>query len=404
MEPQKKSRHPMAIAFFTIFLDLVGFGIIIPVQAFYAESLGASPVQVTLLGAAYSLMQFLFAPFWGRLSDRYGRRPIVLFSVLISVVGYSIFALSQSYMVLLLARMLAGFGNANIATAQAIIADVTTAENRSKGMGLIGAAFGLGFIFGPAIGGALSHWGVQGPAFAAAGLSLLNLGLAYMLLPETLKPGNLASRHGFLSLKRLQSAMRHVNAKNIFVISLVGTGAFAMMEQVIGLYIEAVWVTDGSLDPAVRIKAAARLTSYFLVAVGITATIVQGGLIGRLTKRFGERAICRSGLALMVVAMVLVPPLVGSQSMPLLLLGGVLLAAAMGLWGPATTGLLSISVDADEQGGVLGINQSLSALGRVLGPLAAGALFQTQITLPFYVGAGFFLVASLVAMSLRLVR
>ena len=165
------SRKPLVIAFFTIFLDLLGFGIIIPVQAFYAQDFGASATAVTLLGGSYSLMQFFFAHFWGSLSDKVGRRPIILSSVAISAVGHFVFAMAPSLSILFLARMIAGFGNANIATAQAIISDSTTHENRAKGMGIIGAAFGLGFIFGPAIGGFLGQYSPTLPSFAAGVLA-----------------------------------------------------------------------------------------------------------------------------------------------------------------------------------------------------------------------------------------
>ena len=154
-EPKKPSKKVLIIAFMTIFLDLLGFGIIIPIQPFYVKSFGATPTVVTLLGASYSMMQFFFSPFWGGLSDKVGRRPIILFSIVISAIGHFMFAMASGLWVLFAARMLAGFGNANIGTAQAIIADVTTAENRSTGMALIGVAFGLGFLFGPAVGGYL---------------------------------------------------------------------------------------------------------------------------------------------------------------------------------------------------------------------------------------------------------
>ena len=153
----KKKNNPLFVAFLTIFLDLLGFGILIPIQPFFAESLGASASTVTLLSATYSIMQFLFAPFWGSLSDRYGRRPIILSSIFISAIGYFIFASAQSLQLLFLSRALSGFGNANLGAAQAIIADSTTGADRAKGMGLIGAAFGLGFIFGPAVGGILGQ-------------------------------------------------------------------------------------------------------------------------------------------------------------------------------------------------------------------------------------------------------
>ena len=174
MSDAKRGKHVLLIVFFTVFIDLIGFGIIIPIQPFFAEALGASPATVTLLGASYSLMQFLFAPFWGMLSDRYGRRPIILVSLGTGFVGYLLFGLSHSLPALFASRMLAGFGAANIGTAQAMIADSTSHADRAKGMGLIGAAFGLGFIFGPALGGVFGQFGIATPAFVAAGLCAAN--------------------------------------------------------------------------------------------------------------------------------------------------------------------------------------------------------------------------------------
>src|SRR5690554_2058067 len=177
----------LAVAFVTMFLDLLGFGLIIPIQPFYAESFGASAAVVTLLGGAYSLMQFIFIPVWGRISDRIGRRPVILISVIASSIGHLFFGLAGSLTALFAARLLTGFGNANIATVQALIADSTEGHERTRGMGMIGAAFGLGFVIGPAVGGLLVRWGLAAPAFAAAVFALVNFGMAFFLLPETNK-------------------------------------------------------------------------------------------------------------------------------------------------------------------------------------------------------------------------
>lgn len=398
----KPSNKPMLIAFFTIFLDLLGFGIIIPIQPFFAESFGATPTVVTLIGASYSFMQFLFAPFWGRLSDRIGRRPVVLFSVFISIIGHLIFGLASSLMMLLCARMLAGFGNANLGTAQAIMSDISDRQSRAKAMGLIGAAFGLGFVLGPAIGGILGQFSVAAPAFAAAALGGLNLCAAYIWLPETLKKdtSRSPSRPKF-SWETLKHACRHTNVAEIFVTTLIAITAFAMMEQIVGLFIEFKWLGLSASHDAQHVKAATELTSYFLVAVGVVAIFVQGGFIGPLSRRFGEVNICRVGLAMMAISMALVPTLIDGKSMVLMLFCAALLALGKGLYNPSSTGLLSLSVDADEQGGILGINQSISALGRVIGPAAAGVLFELRASLPFLVSAFMIGFAALVALRFK---
>ncbi len=394
----------MLVAFITIFLDLVGFGIVIPVQAFYTESFGATATVVTLLGASYSAMQFLFSPFWGKLSDRVGRRKIVLSSVFISGLGHLAFGLAPSLFWLFAARMLAGFGNANIGTAQAIISDITTPETRAKGMGMIGAAFGLGFIFGPAIGGALSQISPTAPFFGAAVLALLNLISAALFLPETrrFEDQSTAPRHAF-SVATLKDYLgRPGNIRQVFGLTLLTTLGFAMMEQTCGLFIEKTWLGDKGLTGGEHIREAARLTAYYLVMVGVTATIIQGGLIGPLQRRFGEVKLARTGVGVLAVALATYPPLIAALSMPLLLVSGVLMASGSALLTPSLQALVSRSAGRHEQGEALGLNQSFSALGRVLGPAVAGYLFVHESGLPFYAGAGLMLVG--VFLSLGLVR
>lgn len=395
---------PLLVAFITIFLDLVGFGIVIPVQAFYVESFGASAAVITLLGASYSAMQFLFSPFWGRLSDRVGRRKIVLSSVFLGGLGHLAFGLAPGLAWLFAARMLAGFGNANIGTAQAIISDVTTPETRAKGMGLIGAAFGLGFIFGPAIGGALSQIGPTAPFFAAAGLSLFNLGIAAAFLPETRDPAKAAPpKHGAFSLDALKRYFAEPgNVRRVFLLSFVTNLGFAMMEQTCGLFIQHAWLSDSPLLGVERIKEAAGLTAYYLVAVGVTATVIQGGMIGRLQKRFGEVRLTRFGALLLLVAMALLPTLVAARSMPLMLLSAVLMAAGSALLNPSSQSLLSRAAGTHEQGEALGLNHSMSAFGRIFGPAVAGSLFLRFPGLPFYTSA--VLMAIAVVVSLRLTK
>jgi len=393
------SRKPLIIAFFTIFLDLLGFGIMIPIQAFYAQEFGASPTVITLLGGSYSLMQFLFAHFWGRLSDQVGRRPIILMSVAISAVGHFVFAMAPTLTLLFVARMIAGFGNANLATAQAIISDTTSKENRAKGMGVIGAAFGLGFIFGPAIGGLLGQYSPTLPSFAAGVLALCNLAFAWFMLPETRRPDSSpAPRRTFKPEAYLQ-AMRRVNIGQIFGITLTFTLAFALMEQVVGLLIESVWVHG--LTGNARVGEATRLTAYYLVMVGITATLIQGGLIGRLSRRFGEITLARTGLAIVITSFVMIPFVAESRAYGLMLVNAVIMACGTGIYNPSSLSLLSRSADSDEQGAILGLNQSLAALGRALGPAFSGLFFEIRPTLPFWIGAGIMGSSLLLAFRLR---
>ena len=399
---RKNQRSPLVIAFFTIFLDLLGFGIVIPVNSFYVQSLGAGPMVIALLSASYSLMQFLFAPFWGRLSDKIGRRPVILISVAASCAGHMIFGLSSTIFTIFAARLLAGFGNANLGTAQAIISDVTTPENRAKGMGLIGAAFGLGFLLGPAIGGFAGQYSPQAPAIVAGCLAALNFVMAYFLLPETRVEGADTSNHHrrTFSLATLKSAMALPNVGTILKISFINTGAFAMFEVIVGLLMERSFLPIEGRNTPEHIAQAAKLTAWFLVAVGITAVIVQGGLIGRLTKKFGERNLFQAGLVLMFLSIGAIPVMAQTGVYNSMLLVAVVLAAGTGIFNPSQSSLISRSAPADQQGGVLGLNQSMGALGRVAGPALSGFLFEINFGLPFYVASGLILIALMMSLGL----
>jgi DHA1 family tetracycline resistance protein-like MFS transporter len=394
-----KKLPTLLVVFFTVFLDLLGFGIIIPIQSFYAEQFGATPTTITLLGASYSLMQFLFSSFWGRLSDRIGRRPIVLISVSFSAVAFLVFGLAQSLAWLFAARLLAGFGNANIGAVQAIISDITTPENRAKGMGVLGAAFGLGFILGPAIGGIMGQISPQAPAFTAAGLAFCNLVLAFFILPETL--GAHRARRSRLNFKSFKHAMSQVNVGTIIIANFIFTAAFAMMEQAIGLFIARSHLGAAEVHGAEYVKQAAQLTAIYLVAVGVTATIVQGGLIGRLNKRFGEVRLATTGLLIVSLGMAFVPYNVGQMPGMWMLISAIVLAAGTGISGPSLSSLLSRSVSTDEQGGTLGLNQSMSSLGRVIGPGFAGMIFEWNMAAMFYISAGLIGLAWLASLRLQ---
>ena len=398
--PKNSGRSPLVIAFFTIFLDLLGFGIIIPIAPFYAESFGATPALITLLSATYSLMQFLFAPFWGRLSDRIGRRPVMLVSIAISAAGHFIFAMAGSLWVLFLSRGVAGFGSANLGTAQALIADSTSLEDRAKGMGLVGAAFGLGFILGPAIGALLGQHHPTTPLFAAGILALVNLFAVWKFLPETLALEERRERPRRTLKTQWASVRQSDNAVTILWITLVSTIAFAQMEQSIALYIEHNWVVDTGLTSNQRISEASKLTGYYLVAVGVTAAIIQGGLIGRLSRRFGESRLCVVGLCIMTIGLALIPIVGSSGSYVSLLMVAPFLATGTGLLMPSKSSLLSRSVAVDQQGSVMGLNQSSAALGRVIGPSCAGMIYEIDMTYPFYGGAVLMILG--VVLSLRL--
>ena len=386
-------RGALGVVFVTLFLDLLGFGILIPIQPFLAESFGARAGVITLLTASYSLMQFVFAPMWGRLSDRIGRRPVVLTSIAIAGCGFLVFGFASSLWMLFAARMVAGFGNANLGTVQAIVADVTEGKDRAKGMGIVGAAFGLGFVFGPVIGGLVgARFGPNMPAFVSAGLAALNWALAFAILPETRKAGAPAAARGFFALAALKRASAYVNVPALLAIVFVFTMGFSLMETSLALFIEHTFVPSGDH------KEATRLTTYVLGVVGVTAVIVQGGLIGRLRKIAGEKALIVGGCALIAASFV---AMAFTPSYAWMFPVAVVLSTGSGVFSPSQSSLLSRSVAGDEQGAMLGVGQSMSALGRIFGPAASGVLFEQMHGAPLLVGAGLVAIGGAIALSLR---
>lgn len=398
----------LAVALFTVFLDILGFGIIIPIQPFYAESFGASEAVVTLIGASFSFMQFLFAPFWGRLSDRVGRRPIILSSIAFTIVGHALFASAGSLWMLLGARMLVGFGSANFGAAQAVIADTTTGANRARGMGLFGAAFGVGFIIGPAVGGTLGQISPEAPAWASAGLAVANLLFAFRFLPETHPPERrgLGSKGPWLPILELPRARLFPNAMRLLIATGIVITAQGLAEQVLSLMVERVWVlpAHGGISTTVGHKEAAGMTAICLIGVGLVAAIVQGGLLGRLQRKYGERRLVVVGSLIAAVGIGLYPVVAALGSFPLFVANGGIFAAGVGLMTPSLSGFLSRSVPNAEQGRWLGMAQSLGALGRTLGPAFSGLLFSVAHALPFVIASALMLVTFVVALRLGAVK
>ncbi|MEW5848514.1 MAG: MFS transporter [Myxococcota bacterium] len=407
-------RSPLFVIFFTVFLDLLGFGIIIPILPFYAEQFGATPTVVTALGASYSLMQFVFAPAWGRLSDRIGRRPVILVSVLMSAVGYGLLGLVNSLALLFACRILSGIGNANIPTAQAYIADVTTPENRAKGMGLLGMAFGFGFIIGPGVGAAAASLGehLSGgdpnalfnhaslPAFVAGGLALVDFVFALVVLPESLKKGThpAPTSRRRLSLDALKRASQRPNVGVLLALYFVVLLGWSKMEATFGLLVERRFVAATPGTPAAAAEAS-KLTGLFLVLVGVISAIIQGGLIGKLARRFGERKLLITGLACNALAFALLPFAPSyAMTFPVVLL----MSSANGLVNPSMSSLLSQSADPTEQGGTLGLGQSLAALARAMGPVFGGILFeQLGYQAPYLAGGLILLLSAFIATSVK---
>lgn len=343
---------------------------IIPVNPYLASQYGATPAQVGLLLTTYSLFQFIFSPFWGALSDRFGRRPILLTTLAGGAVAYTCYGFATSLEMLFVARGLAGFFGANISTASAYIADITPPEDRAKGMGLVGAAFGLGFIFGPVLGGLLSHVGQQlgdqapfGLGFSAIGAAVicgLNFFSAIFNLKESLPPEKRRTGPRPSRFKLLKQQFTRPVVGWLMLVFFLSGFAMAHMESSLGLFVKDVF--QWPLTQA----------SYAFAYVGVTMVFTQGFLIRKLIPRWGERVTLRLGLlvAAMGLAGISLTQGWGSMAVTMTLLG-----LGIGMANPSNLGTISLLTSPQEQGEVLGVTQSLSALGRILGPLSGGWIY-----------------------------
>jgi DHA1 family tetracycline resistance protein-like MFS transporter len=383
----------MAILFFIVFIDLVGFGIVIPLLPYYALHFQATPLEVTTMMAMFSLAQFFASPFWGRMSDKIGRKPVLMVSLTCSVLSYLWLGFADQLWMLFAARLLAGAGAGNISAAQAYISDVTSEENRAKGMGMIGAAFGLGFTFGPAVGGLLAGANptaasLARPAFAAAVLSAIALVLALVLLKESLAPENrnAARRPGRVAMA--QDAFRRPGLRHLIILFFLTTTAFAGLESTFALWANSAFGW-GPLQ-----------VGWVFFFVGLVLAAVQGGLVGRLTKRFGEARLATYGAVLLTIGLFILP---FSPDLGVVLVVMALLSIGLGILNPAVTSLVSRAAGADERGGILGVNQSGQSLARILGPLIAGAVYGAAgRSAPYYIGA--LIMAAVVAMAANVPR
>jgi multidrug resistance protein len=379
-----KSRSALGVLFIVVFVDLLGFGMVVPTMPTYATALGAPREWTGLLMAGYSLMQFVFAPIWGRLSDRTGRRRMMLLSIAMTALSFFVFALAPTWGWLLAARLFAGAATANLSIARAYVADVTTPETRAKGMGIIGAAFGIGFTLGPAFGGFLSaHYSHSTPAWAAGVLAAANGVAAIFILPEPAVHAAVVRRPRFAAV---WGEMKVPGIRRLLGINLLTLLAFSALEATFAFIAKDSFGLDQSR------------TNYLFAYIGVLAVVVQGGLIGRLSRRFGERRLLVAGLVLQAASFAALP-FVGT-------LGGLLailvpLSLGNGLTSPSLAALLSRMAHKDDQGGTMGIGESASALGRIVGPESGTWTYATMgHAFPYVAGGVLMAVAAGVAATL----
>jgi DHA1 family tetracycline resistance protein-like MFS transporter len=351
-------RYPVAVVLLTVFVDLLGFGIVLPILPFYAQRYGATPVQIGAIIAAFSLMQFLFTPLWGRISDRVGRRPVILVSLFGSVASYLLFARAESVLALLASRMLAGVAGANLAAAQAYIADVTTPETRARGMGWISAAFGLGYMLGPPIAAVTSlRWGVHAPGYIAAALAFINLVLARLWLPEAVPTADKSLMHRSFDPRVLHRVLQRPVLGGVAITMTAVAFATSGVTAMLALYLQARFSFDETH------------TAWIFSLIGLTSSAIQLGLVHTLVTRFGERRLSIAGIVLLAISLLAI----AAAPTPVAL-RGILIFYAIGfaVIGPSALSLVSRAAKEGEQGMVIGVVQSLGALARVFGPMAAG--------------------------------
>jgi len=410
------------IIFLTVFIDLIGFGIVLPLLPIYSKTFGASGWQIGILMASYSVMQFLFSPVWGRLSDRIGRRPVLLVSTAGAAVSYSVFALGSgltgqvALVVLLISRMFAGICGANITVAQAYIADITPAEDRSRRMGLIGMAFGLGFIFGPALssvslsgftipplGIRFDGFGLQGPGWVAASLCAANFLFAFSRLPESWRPNSEQVK----PRPRLSQWLHTLNQPKVgLLIGLffLATFCFTCFETTLGLLV------SGNFHFDLQSRRDIKCVGYLFAYCGIIGAVIQGGAIGRAVKKLGEPLLISLSLLLVAISMAMLPFVHGNapfswravlhiDGVPWLELLFVLALLSIGssLTRPPVFGLISILTPAHEQGATIGVAQGAGSLARIVGPVFAATLFDKHPALPYLICAGLSLFTGLIA-------
>jgi DHA1 family tetracycline resistance protein-like MFS transporter len=389
-----RQRSPLFVLFLTVFIDLVGFGIIIPVLPLYAEQFHATPMAIGWLTGIYSGMQIIFTPILGKLSDRFGRRPVLMVSIAGTAIGFALMGMATALPLLFVARILAGITGGNISIPQAYIADVTAPEKRSHAMGMIGAAFGLGFTFGPMIGGIMSRISYSAPFFFAAGLAVANAVLVYLILPESLSHEHRAKPHKEASIAEVFRHGRGAMFALVVATYFFLIAGFAIMTTLFALFTEKRFGYD------------AHANGYLFGFIGILTVIVQGGLIGRLVKMFGEVTLTRAGMLLTAASLALLP---FSINLTLLLIACAGLSFGSGFASPPLSGLASQMIDRSWQGRALGVMQSAGSTGRLLGPLLGGWLLMLDLNkpvaeygrTPFLVGALLCFIGALLAFCVK---
>ena len=397
-----KGRSPLAIIFITVLIDLIGFGIVIPVLPLYADRFGASAAVIGMLLGVYSAMTLVFSPVLGHVSDRVGRRPVLLFSIIGSSIGFLVMGFAHALWLLFLGRIIDGISGGNISTAQAYIADVTPPEERSKRMGLLGAAFGLGFVIGPALGGWMSRISPEAPFFLAAAMAAANAIALFFVLPESLSEEHRSKASARPSMTRLFEEQGSWQLTAVLLTIFIATVAFALLTTIYTLF---TWH---------RFELDATHNGNILAYMGIIGAVIQGGLLGRLVRVAGDRRLAVIGTVLLAASLFAFPL---TSSVLTLLLATSGMAIGNSLATPTLNGLASKCVGPQWQGRVFGVTQSVSSLARIVGPVLGGWLLSRDDAVarvgsylypygrtPFWTGGFIMIVAFMVSLTIGYAR
>ncbi|NTW52356.1 MAG: MFS transporter [Chlorobiaceae bacterium] len=407
---KKSSLSPLVVLFLTVLLDLIGFGIVLPLLPTYAKQLGASPFMIGLIAAIYSTMQFIFSPIWGKLSDKIGRRPVMLSSIFLAAVSYLFFSKAVSLPLLILARSMSGIGSANIAAAQASITDLTDSKNRSGAMGMLGAAFGIGFIIGPLIGGVLmTNYGISMVGIVAASLNSINFILAVIFLTESnthaVSIASLFKRHPkpvhadtsiIASLNRKRAAYMETlrTAFSLKPVALMMILNFTYSLAIVNMQVSAILLWSDSYH------ATEQHIGYLFAYVGFISVIVQGGLLPKLGKRLGEHKLMLIGHITSFIGVFFIPFIPEDTLFTLGL--GILFFFAIGtsLVNPLIISMISLYSYKQKQGSIMGFAQSINALARILGPFSGSILYGIDHRFPYILAGALTVIGTLISMRL----
>lgn len=360
------------IIFLILFTNMLGFGIILPLLPYYVESFGAGPITIGFLAASFSVFQLLSAPILGELSDKIGRRSILLFSIGGTALSFGILGFANSIPLLFLARIIDGASGGNISTAQAYIADITSKENRTQGMGIVMAAISLGFILGPAVGGFLSVYGYSVPAFVACAVAIIATVLTYFFLPETEKTStSLKKRKIFFSLRDFYDALVHPEVGLFLTLSFIMMFAFSLLQGTFSLFSEH------------SLHLTARDNGFVFAYLGIIGFLIQIFFLKKILKLFSEHKLTLITIILMAISLAMIA---FANNLIILFLAITILSFANNIFGPVVSGLISKKTPDSEQGNIMGVSQSVGSIGRIIGPVLGAFLYdQLGIKAPYLI-------------------